>query len=654
MSTSGNWKKQFENVIILLMKKVKLIFSKFYIFVFAFSSIFYISIGTAQAASTTFYINQIGDQDTSVRGHVTTRDNIYYSTSSKRVHGKTDDPEHALFNFETFATLSGKIINSATLRLYVGEKFTNGDITLHRITNSWNAPQTTWNDRDKAAAIPWDTGGGDYDATNLGTKTITTTGWQEWDVQSTVQDWADGTNPEYGFIVTPDDTSVYIGFHGHPGANYPQLVVDYSNPTPPVVGYTADNTIPAVQVSQATNGSGNVSLNFRLKDAGTENCTLKTFGFSTNGGSSYSTPTGGDSATALPANWTDNGGGGYSSAVDFSGTIHSILNIDTQDASMAALNNIEAANIRFRFKANDGTSDSTLFAETENFTLDNLAPRNAVPSSPSNGATSVAISSSLVSNPATDISPVQYYIQVAKNSSFTSGLQESGWQGSRAFSPSLSCGTQYFWRVRARDSMGNLSNYSSTSNFTTAACPSSSMSSLTIISADSEKKAITKIAEQTKLQIILDNTKKQKHILKTEEAAEIYDQRPTFKGKTIPNATVEIFISSDNIIHSIIHSDKEGGWEYQVPEEEKLEYGEHKIWLRVTDADGNSYTTDKYPFRIIEEKIIPEARAEEGGNIAVITKSYLSYYLLASLIFLIIIITTFIYLRGYKHGKREI
>uniref|UniRef100_C6E630 Fibronectin type III domain protein n=1 Tax=Geobacter sp. (strain M21) TaxID=443144 RepID=C6E630_GEOSM len=104
--------------------------------------------------------------------------------------------------------------------------------------------------------------------------------------------------------------------------------------------------------------------------------------------------------------------------------------------------------------------------------VDTVAPAGAANSTPANLATGVATTSSLVTTAATDANAtaaVQYFFEIATNSGFTTGVQQSAWQTGLSFAPTLSISTTYYWHVRAKDAAGNISAYSTVTSFTTAA-----------------------------------------------------------------------------------------------------------------------------------------------------------------------------------------
>ncbi len=154
----------------------------------------------------------------------------------------------------------------------------------------------------------------------------------------------------------------------------------FTSNTAPIGGYTANNVIPTAQVTQSANGDGIITINFRAQDAETNNVTLKTFEYSVDGGSTWNAPTNADASASLSANWSNNGGGGYSSATDWTGTVHNFT-FDTDHADVTGMSGVDQSDVQVRFSLNDGTVDSAAPTTSESFQVDNVAPTATITSS---------------------------------------------------------------------------------------------------------------------------------------------------------------------------------------------------------------------------------------------------------------------------------
>lgn len=177
-----------------------------------------------------------------------------------------------------------------------------------------------------------------------------------------------GTNELQAFGVYTSDVT------RNPYVTQVYATVTYTVPnSPPIGGYTADNVIPAAQCVQSTDGSGLITISFRVKDANLDPCTLKTFQYSVDGGGAWNPPTNNDASGSLSTGWTNNSGSNYTSAADFSGPVYSFT-FNTKHADVSGINNTDQNDIRIRFTVNDGVADSALPATSDYFAVDDLNP----------------------------------------------------------------------------------------------------------------------------------------------------------------------------------------------------------------------------------------------------------------------------------------
>jgi len=189
--------------------------------------------------------------------------------------------------------------------------------------------------------------------------------------------WTTQTSPSSG--VTLADIHMVDGLTGYISGTGGTILRTTTGGGKPVGGYTADNVIPAAQVIQATDGSGNLTLSWKGRDDEGDNVTLYSFQYSDDGGATWYTPTNGDTSLALSADWNDNVGGvGWTTAASFAAaTDHSFtFNTRHTDLSGQPLDGTEQNDIQVRFFLNDGGYNSIYPVTSENFSLDNLAPTN--------------------------------------------------------------------------------------------------------------------------------------------------------------------------------------------------------------------------------------------------------------------------------------
>jgi|GEM_PF-1476033 len=115
---------------------------------------------------------------------------------------------------------------------------------------------------------------------------------------------------------------------------------------------------------------------------------------------------------------------------------------------------------RIKVIADDGNIAGTGEGLSAEFSLDTRGPTGVGPSSPADGATGVDLSPTFMAVAATDDSePVSYNFVVARDQAFTTGVQESGWLSSPTWVPSTRLQAPeiaYWWKVKARDAFGNV------------------------------------------------------------------------------------------------------------------------------------------------------------------------------------------------------
>jgi hypothetical protein len=175
----------------------------------------------------------------------------------------------------------------------------------------------------------------------------------------------------YYFVATAYDTEELESGY----SNEVTYDADYGKP---IGGYTADHVIPKAQISQSTTGNGVITIQFKVKDPTSDSCTLHTFQYSTNGGSTWSAPSSGDTSGSLSSGWHNNGGSAYSSAPTFASAQDHSFTFTTKHPDVSGLNGVDQSDVRVRFTINDGTYDSVLPATSEAFRVDNLNPTGSV------------------------------------------------------------------------------------------------------------------------------------------------------------------------------------------------------------------------------------------------------------------------------------
>ncbi|MEJ2599771.1 MAG: DNRLRE domain-containing protein, partial [Anaerolineales bacterium] len=89
----------------------------------------------------------------------------------------------------------GATITSATLSIYTNSPI-DTTVNVHRITTSWTELGVTW--ANFAAS---------YDPAIAGTLPVSAAGWHSTDITALVQDWVNGTDPNYGVLLEQGRTN---------------------------------------------------------------------------------------------------------------------------------------------------------------------------------------------------------------------------------------------------------------------------------------------------------------------------------------------------------------------------------------------------------------------------------------------------------------
>jgi len=128
----------------------------------------------------------------------------------------------------------------------------------------------------------------------------------------------------------------------------------------------------------------------------------------------------------------------------------------------------DSANYYWRVMSTDNNNASSGWTTANGgaiaFKVDTTAPTNVGCNTPANAATSVSVSPTLVAKTAADansgLHATAYYIELATDTDFTLNTQNSGWDADGSWAPgtALSNNIVYYWRVKARDAVGNESS----------------------------------------------------------------------------------------------------------------------------------------------------------------------------------------------------
>lgn len=178
----------------------------------------------------------------------------------------TNSQRRALMQFDLSGIPSGATILSVSLTVNsnrVGSSGSSSDVyALHRMTTDWGegtsndnfglgttavAPDATWNDAMTGSSA-WTTAGGDFIGTASSSAPFAPVGDStipnSMNLVSDVQNWLDGTNPNYGWILIGNEgaTCTARRFGSRENANFkPELTVVY------------DDTLSTSEISQGLN-----------------------------------------------------------------------------------------------------------------------------------------------------------------------------------------------------------------------------------------------------------------------------------------------------------------------------------------------------------------------------------------------------------------
>ena len=150
-----------------------------------------------------------------------------------------------LLEFDLTTIPSNATITTATLTLYQQGSTTSISNDIHRLVRDWVEGQATYNEAE--TGTNWGTAGAANTTTDYNSSlidTLTTPGDDlpaTATVTATVQNWIDGTNPNYGFRISSSD-STPATWHSREGATkalWPHLEVYYTIPT---IGYAINGT----------------------------------------------------------------------------------------------------------------------------------------------------------------------------------------------------------------------------------------------------------------------------------------------------------------------------------------------------------------------------------------------------------------------------
>lgn len=159
--------------------------------------------------------------------------------------GETGTDYRGLIKFDLTAIPANATVTEAILYMASASSASGQAHTFHRLVREWGETTSTWSLAD--TGISWGTAGcanttTDYNSTSLGAMTHPASGvFDSLDITATVQNWIDGTNPNYGLRIS-SALATTDRWHSRQGATialWPYIETLY---TIPQIGYAVNGT----------------------------------------------------------------------------------------------------------------------------------------------------------------------------------------------------------------------------------------------------------------------------------------------------------------------------------------------------------------------------------------------------------------------------
>lgn len=223
------------------------------------------TVGAEQAITkSTYDLDITANMDTEIW---TSKKDDNYGTCNK-IYINRSPQQRGLIQFDLSAIPNNAEITSASLRLQkIGGKNGSHNLSVHRITSAWTEGtggcsdgtkgNATWNRRTTNTA--WTTAGGDFENTAAATIAVSSNGTYTWGITNLVQNWVNGTNPNYGALLKfttesgGDEEKDFATREHSTVANRPRLILSYTIPV------TA--TVNVVDVSCFGGNNGSLTAN---------------------------------------------------------------------------------------------------------------------------------------------------------------------------------------------------------------------------------------------------------------------------------------------------------------------------------------------------------------------------------------------------------
>ena len=178
------------------------------------------------------------------------------------LHADNGDEQWSLLGFDLSSLPDHFDVYSATLSMYTRINLAAhptdltlvSDLKADVVADNWVEMSVTWDDRPASAHL--------LDPPT----TYNVDGWTVWDVTNIVQNWGDGSLPNYGLRIWSDPAGTGGSWWTRETAEPPKLTISYVEAPPPC------NPITAVDVNGATSGvtGTNYSFSTSISPAGAD------------------------------------------------------------------------------------------------------------------------------------------------------------------------------------------------------------------------------------------------------------------------------------------------------------------------------------------------------------------------------------------------
>ncbi|MGY4884634.1 MAG: right-handed parallel beta-helix repeat-containing protein [Nanobdellota archaeon] len=184
------------------------------------------------------------------------------------VNYATSNRYRGLIEFDLSDVTSAANIVNANLTLYLSSTSgTNIPINIQRINQSWAEGEVTWNNRSSTGA--WDSAGGDFSPFVWATNNVSTAdSFYTWDVTQLVQNWINGTYPNYGIILMAGEGNGQWQFASSDNINAtirPQLNITYNESQIPTINSV--NIPSTIREGESISLTANITDNLEVSNA---------------------------------------------------------------------------------------------------------------------------------------------------------------------------------------------------------------------------------------------------------------------------------------------------------------------------------------------------------------------------------------------------